>query len=136
MSGYVKNSLKKFNHKPPKRPEHAPHDWTAPIYGQRTQQQATQESTAPLLPSAEKKRVQIIFDNRYFTYVEIGRGMYGLKEAGVIAFDQLIQKIKRFCYEPMPQTPGLWRHTSRKKISHSVSTTSASSTSQKPTPTT
>ena len=31
----------------------------------------------------------IIFDDRDFTYVEIRRGVYGLKEAGVIAFDQL-----------------------------------------------
>ena len=46
--------------------------------------------------------------------MEIRRGMYGLKEAGVIAFDQLVQKTKRFGYEPMPQTPGLWRHTSLK----------------------
>ena len=33
MPGYLKKVLKKFNHKPPKRPEHAPHDWKAPIYG-------------------------------------------------------------------------------------------------------
>ena len=46
--------------------------------------------------------------------MEIGRGMYILKEAGVIAFDQLVRKLQRFGYEPMPQTPGLWRHTSCK----------------------
>ena len=46
--------------------------------------------------------------------MEIRRGMYGLKETGVIAFDQLFQKINRFVYEPMTQTPGLWRHTSRR----------------------
>ena len=54
----------------------------------------------------------IIFDDRDFTYVEIRRGMYGLKEAGVIAFDQLVRKLKRFGYEPMSQTPRLWKHTS------------------------
>ena len=43
--------------------------------------------------------------------------MYGLKEAGVIAFYQLVQKLKRFSYKPVPQTPGLWRHTSRKTTS-------------------
>ena len=59
-------------------------------------------------------KYDIIFDDRDFTYVEIRRGMYGLKEAGVIAFDQLIQKLKRFGYEPMPQTPGIWKHTSRR----------------------
>ena len=37
MPGYMKKALKKFNHKPPKCPEHAPHDWTSPIYGQQTQ---------------------------------------------------------------------------------------------------
>ena len=40
--------------------------------------------------------------------------MYGLKEAGIIAFDQLVRKLKLFGYDPMPHTPGLWRHTSRK----------------------
>ena len=40
--------------------------------------------------------------------------MYGLKEAGVVAFDQLVRKIKRFGYDPMPQTPGLWKHASRR----------------------
>ena len=40
--------------------------------------------------------------------------MYGLKEAGVIVFDQLVRKLKRFGYEPMPQTPGPCRHTSCK----------------------
>ena len=60
MPGYAKRSLKKFNHKPPKRPENAPHHWTDPIYGQRTQQRSTQESTAPLLPPDEKQRVQAI----------------------------------------------------------------------------
>ena len=34
MPGYVNKALNKFNRKPPNRPEHAPHDWTAPIYGQ------------------------------------------------------------------------------------------------------
>ena len=56
----------------------------------------------------------IIFDDRDSTYVEIRRGVYGLKESGVIAFDQLVQKLKRFGYEPMPQTPGPWKHTYRR----------------------
>ena len=56
----------------------------------------------------------IIFDNHDFTYVEIRIGMYGLNEAGVIAFEQLVQKLKRFGYDPMSQTPGLWKHTSRR----------------------
>ena len=60
MPGYVTKALKKFNHKSPKRPEHAPQYCTAPIYGQQTQQRATQESTAPLILPAKNQRVQAI----------------------------------------------------------------------------
>ena len=70
MPGYVKKSLNKFNHKPPKLPEHAPHDWTAPIYGQQTQQRATQASTAPLLPPDGKQRIQAIVGT--FLYYGLG----------------------------------------------------------------
>ena len=64
------------------------------------------------IPQEVLNEYDIIFDDRDFTYVEIRRGMYGLKEAGVIAFDQLVRKLKRFGYKPMSQTPRLWKHTS------------------------
>ena len=70
MPGYVKKSLNKFNHKPPKCPEHALHKWTAPICGQQTQQRATQESTAPLLPPDKKQRVQAVTGT--FLYYGLG----------------------------------------------------------------
>ena len=57
---------------------------------------------------------EIEFDHNGYAIVEIRRGMYGLKEAGVIAFDQLVRKLKPFGYEPMPLTPGLWRHTTKR----------------------
>ena len=47
-------------------------------------------------------------------YFEIRRGMYGLKEAGIIAFKQLVQKLRPYGYEPMKHTPGFWRHTTRR----------------------
>ena len=67
-----------------------------------------------IIPQEVLNEYNIIFDDHDFTYVEIRRGMYGLKEAGGIAFDQLVRKLKRFGYEPMSQTPGLWRDTSHK----------------------
>ena len=70
MPGYVKKALKKFNHKPPKRPEYAPHDWTAPTYGQQTQQRSTQASTAPLLPTDGNQRIQAIVGT--FLYYGLG----------------------------------------------------------------
>ena len=49
-----------------------------------------------------------------YVYFEIRKGMYGLKEFGIIALTQLVQKITPFGYEPMKFTPGLCRHTNRK----------------------
>jgi len=40
--------------------------------------------------------------------------MYGLKEAGVFAFNQLVQKLAPVGYGPMPFTPGLWRHRTKR----------------------
>jgi hypothetical protein len=40
--------------------------------------------------------------------------MYGLKEAVIIAFNQLVQKLAPSGYESMAFTPGLWRHRTRK----------------------
>jgi hypothetical protein len=37
MPGYIKDSLQKFQHPMPKRPQYAPHTWTVPAYGQRIQ---------------------------------------------------------------------------------------------------
>jgi hypothetical protein len=40
--------------------------------------------------------------------------MYGLKEAGILAFNQLIQKLQPAGYESMPFTPGLWCHRTKR----------------------
>jgi len=48
-----------------------------------------------------------------YVYLEIRRGMYGLKEADIIAFNQLVKKLAPHGYEPMPFTPGLWRHRTK-----------------------
>jgi hypothetical protein len=37
MRNYVSKALPKFQHPAPYRPEHAPHDWTKPAYGQQQQ---------------------------------------------------------------------------------------------------
>jgi hypothetical protein len=48
-----------------------------------------------------------------YVYLKICRGMYGLKEAAIIAFNQLVQKLAPYGYSPMPFTPGLWRHLTK-----------------------
>jgi Reverse transcriptase (RNA-dependent DNA polymerase) len=46
-------------------------------------------------------------------YVEVMKGMYGLKQAGRIANDQLTEFLAADGYAPVPITPGLWRHATR-----------------------
>ena len=48
-----------------------------------------------------------------WVYTEIRRGMYGLKQAGLIANQQLQQHLAKFGYAPTPRTPGLWKHATR-----------------------
>ena len=46
--------------------------------------------------------------------VEIRKDMYGLKQAGRIANDQLKKHLKSYGYVPCRYTPGLFTHTSQK----------------------
>ena len=50
------------------------------------------------------------FDSKGYAYLEIQKGMYGLKEASVLAYDQLKAHLAPYGYAPVPLTPGLWRH--------------------------
>ena len=54
------------------------------------------------------------FDSKGFCYVEIRKGMYGLKEAAILAYEQLREHLAPFGYAPVPHTPGLWRHITRR----------------------
>jgi hypothetical protein len=48
-----------------------------------------------------------------WVYIEIRKGMYGLKQAGLLA-NQLLQTcLAPFGYYPTRHTPGLWLHTTR-----------------------
>jgi hypothetical protein len=59
MPGYIKNVLHKFQHIIPKKPQHAPHPWNAPVYG-ATQQYADDEDSTPKLEASSTKKVQEI----------------------------------------------------------------------------
>ena len=58
MPDYVPKALAKFNHSAPTRPQHAPHPWTSPVYGQKVQY-ATKDLSEPL-DSKGTQRVQQI----------------------------------------------------------------------------
>jgi hypothetical protein len=45
---------------------------------------------------------------------EISKGMYGLPQAGRLAYNQLVEHLTpHHGYRPVPRTPGLWKHDSR-----------------------
>jgi hypothetical protein len=37
--------------------------------------------------------------------------MYALKEAAILAYDQLKAHLAPYGYDPVSHTPGFWRHT-------------------------
>jgi hypothetical protein len=45
-----------------------------------------------------------------WVYLEIRKGMPGLKQAGKIANDRLTKHLAKYGYAPTPRTPALWRH--------------------------
>ena len=48
-----------------------------------------------------------------FIYVKIRKGLYCLKETGIIAFKILVKNLAPHGYHPVKYTPCLWRHTNR-----------------------
>ena len=52
-----------------------------------------------------------IADASGYVYVEIIKGMYGLKEAGIIAYKRLVCNLQPHGYAPVEHTPGLWAHS-------------------------
>ena len=47
-------------------------------------------------------------------YIKIIKGMYGLNQAAIIAYNQLISHMYIHGYYPVPFTTGLWAHNTRK----------------------
>lgn len=45
--------------------------------------------------------------------VEIRKGMYGLPQAGQLAYERLVIHLAKYGYAPTRHTPGLWKHHTR-----------------------
>ena len=48
-----------------------------------------------------------------WVYLDIHKGMPGLKQAGHIANDWLKAHLAHFGFAPVPRTPALWNHTTK-----------------------
>ena len=43
-------------------------------------------------------------------YIKIKRGMYGLKQAALLAYRHLIDNLSQYGYKPIKGTVGMWQH--------------------------
>ena len=57
-------------------------------------------------------KLQSIASNGW-VYLEIQKGMYGLNQAGILAYQQLVTHLQTFGFTPTQHTPGLWTHHTR-----------------------
>ena len=48
-----------------------------------------------------------------YVYIKIKKGMYGLKQAAILAYEQLVTNLKQHGYRPLPHTTGMWEHVTR-----------------------
>ena len=48
-----------------------------------------------------------------WVYIEIRKGMPGLKQDGRIANNRLKYHLAHFCFAPVPRTPALWKHATK-----------------------
>ena len=52
-------------------------------------------------------------DDKVYVYIKIVKGMYGLKQTGIIVHKELIKHLAPHGYVPVQHTPGLWKHATR-----------------------
>ena len=60
--------------------------------------------------------LKALVDNQGWIYMRVEKGMYGLKQDGIIANQELVKHMTPFGYYPVKHTPGLWFHNSKKKL--------------------
>jgi hypothetical protein len=49
-----------------------------------------------------------------YIYVKIKKGMYGLKQAAVLAYDNLVHNLAKSGYTPIAHTIGMWQHDTKR----------------------
>jgi hypothetical protein len=85
MPGYIARALQRFSHLPPTKPQHSPHAWQKPSYGDKIQY-APDSNTSPALDSKETKLVQEILGTLLYYARAINSTM--LAAIGTIATQQ------------------------------------------------
>ena len=68
-------------------------------------------------PKEIKNEYEYFISADGLVYLDICKGMYGLKEVGVLTYNQLVKSLAPHGYEPMPHSTGLWQHHTLKTSS-------------------
>ena len=63
----------------------------------------------------QKYNLYNIVHNEYI-YIKIKKGMYGLKQAALLAYEFLTEILLQAGYHPIKTTLGLWKHKTRRTI--------------------
>ena len=61
----------------------------------------------------DQYNINNIVHTNNFVYIRINKGMYGLKQAAVLAYQNLVHVMKAHGYQPCPLSTGVWTHVSR-----------------------
>ena len=61
------------------------------------------------------KLMEIVAEDGY-VYVKIKRGMYGLRQAAILAYRHLVKVLAPHGYHPCKYSLGLWKHKTRKTV--------------------
>ena len=61
-------------------------------------------------------KITALVENQGWTHMRIEKGMYGLKQAGIIDNRELVKNMAPFGYHPVQHTHGLWVHDNRNTI--------------------
>lgn len=48
-----------------------------------------------------------------YIYIQVNKGMYGLPQAGILAYTQLKNNLSPYGFHPVEHTPGLWTHRTK-----------------------
>ena len=57
-----------------------------------------------------------LLDSANYVYFQINKGMYGLKQAAILAYKQLKKNLAHHGYFPIPHSVGMWKHKTRKTL--------------------
>ena len=61
----------------------------------------------------DKYHIDNLVNKDGYVYMKIKKGMYDLKQAAILACENLVRNLSNHGYKPVPHSLGIWTHKSR-----------------------